>query len=93
MLDGEEEERICYCGVEYDEPIEMLQCHQCLQWFHALCVGFKEEEAREMVDYACATCLDDDEPGRKPRRSDRKKDRKKEKKEERLEPTAGMIST
>ena len=32
-----------------------IECEQCLDWFHAACVGMDEEESDE-VEYVCDTC-------------------------------------
>lgn len=35
----------------------MVQCEQCKDWFHPVCVGWGDKEVRELSTYYCADCI------------------------------------
>ena len=36
----------------------MIQCSNCNKWFHGECVRVTEQDANQIEDYFCATCLE-----------------------------------
>ncbi|KAH8922818.1 hypothetical protein BT69DRAFT_208785 [Atractiella rhizophila] len=53
----------CICLGEEDASRAMIQCDSCLLWHHLSCVGFTEEEAKQIDDWYCDKCI---ESGAKP---------------------------
>lgn len=46
----------CMCRAHYDEERMMIACDRCDEWYHALCMNVKEEQA-ELVDmFICPKC-------------------------------------
>lgn len=35
----------------------MVQCEQCKDWFHPICVGWGDKEVRELSTYYCIDCI------------------------------------
>ena len=56
QVDGQEESvyYICRRGKEGF----MIQCSNCNKWFHGECVRVTDQDADQIEDYFCATCLE-----------------------------------
>lgn len=54
---GGKRKRYEYCVCKTKTPVGlMVQCDQCKDWFHPICVGRDEEEVRELSTYYCPDC-------------------------------------
>lgn len=38
------------------EKIEWVGCEKCENWYHILCVGFKNQSEVDNIDYICQNC-------------------------------------
>ena len=54
---GQEESVYCICRRGGDQGF-MIQCSNCNKWFHGECVRVTEQDADQIEDYFCATCLE-----------------------------------
>ena len=57
QVDGQEESVYCICRRGEDQGF-MIQCSNCNKWFHGECVRVTEQDADQIEDYFCATCLE-----------------------------------
>ena len=48
-------EVFCFCRKPNDGQL-MIQCDECLDWFHGKCVGITEDRAQEIDTYLCPMC-------------------------------------
>ena len=51
--DGQEIFCVCRKG---DDGSLMIQCDECLEWYHGSCVGIDEKKARRIDQYSCSVC-------------------------------------
>ena len=56
QVDGQEETVYCIC--RRGEEGFMIQCSDCNEWFHGECVRVTEQDADQIEDYFCDTCLE-----------------------------------
>ena len=56
QVDGQEETVHCIC--RRGEEDFMIQCSDCNEWFHGECVRVTEQDADQIEDYFCDTCLE-----------------------------------
>ena len=55
----EEEEEACLaqpCKRPSSDEVDWVQCDNCEQWYHNLCVGITAEKATELDSYVCPYC-------------------------------------
>ena len=52
----------CSCG-RPDNGLLMIQCCQCLDWFHGECIGVSKNKAKEMKEYLCERCVTQSQSG------------------------------
>ena len=50
-----EGERFCICRLPDDGSL-MVQCDDCLEWFHGSCVGVDKKKAQSIKHYYCPNC-------------------------------------
>ena len=48
-------EIFCVCR-KGDDGSLMIQCDECLEWYHGSCVGIDENEARRIDQCSCCVC-------------------------------------
>ncbi len=53
--DNDRELRYCLCR-EPDDGKLMVQCDNCLEWYHASCVGLTRSNVRQLGTYSCPVC-------------------------------------
>jgi len=46
----------CYCGCSENDTRFMIECDECVNWFHPICVGISEFEAKQFEKYKCPDC-------------------------------------
>ncbi|XP_061568415.1 nucleosome-remodeling factor subunit BPTF isoform X2 [Cololabis saira] len=46
----------CICKTPYDESKFYIGCDLCSNWFHGVCVGITEKEAKKLEDFVCNDC-------------------------------------
>ena len=46
----------CFCGKPYDGT-QMIQCDNCLNWFHTKCLNLSKKDVKEIDTYACSDCM------------------------------------
>ena len=56
QVDGQEESVYCIC--RRGEEGFMIQCSDCNKWFHGEYVRVTEQDADQIEDYFCDTCLE-----------------------------------
>ena len=56
QVDGQEESVYCIC--RRGKEGFMIQCSNCNKWFHGECVRVTDQDADQIEDYFCATCLE-----------------------------------
>ena len=54
--DGQEESVYCIC--RRGEEGFMIQCSDRIEWFYGECVRVTEQDADQIEDHLCDTCLD-----------------------------------
>ena len=45
----------CICKLPDDGRL-MLQCNECLEWYHHHCMGLNQSEARKLKSFVCTEC-------------------------------------
>lgn len=56
QLCHEIDRRRCFCKTKSNG--KMTLCEGCDEWYHHVCLGVTEEEARDLHDWRCGYCLD-----------------------------------
>ena len=46
----------CFCGKPYNGD-QMIQCDNCLSWFHTKCLKLSKKEIKNIEIYACSDCI------------------------------------
>ena len=46
----------CFCGKPYDGT-QMIQCDNCLNWYHTKCLKLSKKDVKEIDTYACSDCM------------------------------------
>ena len=49
-----------YCLCQEPATFSMIQCYQCLNWFHGDCVGITRQKAAMIKHFYCSLCIDKD---------------------------------
>ena len=56
QLRHEIDRRRCFCKAKSNG--KMTLCDHCNEWYHHVCLGITEDEARDLHDWRCGYCLD-----------------------------------
>ncbi|CAD6220829.1 unnamed protein product [Miscanthus lutarioriparius] len=46
----------CKCEMPYNPDDLMIQCEECSDWFHPVCIGMTIKEAKKLEHFFCQTC-------------------------------------
>ncbi|KAE9592888.1 putative chromatin regulator PHD family [Lupinus albus] len=51
----------CKCEMPYNPDDLMVQCEECKDWYHPMCMGMTIEEAKKLELFVCPECSSGDE--------------------------------
>ncbi|XP_019451665.1 PREDICTED: chromatin remodeling protein EBS-like [Lupinus angustifolius] len=51
----------CKCEMPYNPDELMVQCEECMDWYHPKCLGMTIEEAKKLELFVCSECSSGDE--------------------------------